>query len=112
MEGFHTEGSEFEMRDIDQIRRELTEFVESITPEGTAISINGSRFFDIQLTCNGADPEMGYYCSLPPNHNGQCWTLTKRVNFLVNKPHNVLPEKPYPSYSVKSLQESSKSSSL
>jgi len=70
------------MKDINQIRRELIEFVESITPEGTAISINGFRLLDIQLTCNRADPEMGYYCSLPPDHSGQCWTNIKRVNFV------------------------------
>ncbi|MCA9735133.1 hypothetical protein KC799_23560 [candidate division KSB1 bacterium] len=70
------------MRKTNQIRRELIQFIESITPEGTAISINGSRYLEITITCDGADPDMGYYCSLPPDHDGKCWTSNKRVNFI------------------------------
>lgn len=67
-----------------ELSKKIVEFINSVTPKGTAVLINDSHTLSVHLTCPGKDYDMGYHCWLKPGHSGKCWTRIKGVEFTPN----------------------------
>ena len=71
-----------------ELKEKLVKALGVITPTGSRISVDGlpvERL--VEVTCDGADAEMGYFCCLVPGHkdrNGnasRCWSMQKKIEF-------------------------------
>lgn len=52
--------------------------LQEIAPEKGRVEIIDSRY---KFVCNGAVPDMGYWCCLDIGHQGDCYTNVKKVYF-------------------------------
>lgn len=55
--------------------------IRQLAPDGAAITVNGQRVFTAEIVCGGIDSDMGYFCAMKPDHDGQCWSKAKGVAF-------------------------------
>ncbi len=71
-----------------ELLAKVKEALAAITPEGSRFSVDGypvERL--IELTCDGSDRDMGYFCCLGVGHKGRagtankCFSLQKHVDF-------------------------------
>lgn len=71
----------------DDVKEKVLKSITSMAPSGSRFSIEGVPLeWVLELTCDGADPEMGYYCCLAPGHDERrgCYSAQKKVNFRRN----------------------------
>lgn len=72
----------------NETRRLVVKALAAITPEGSRFSVDGyPAELAIDLTCDGSDVHMGYYCCLGAGHKeragkaNKCFSLQKQVDF-------------------------------
>ncbi len=61
------------------ILKDLERFDEDAEIIDTA---NFSHFFEFKEVCDGQDDIFGYRCCLKPNHDGDCFSFSKKVDFV------------------------------
>lgn len=71
-----------------ELLAKVKEALKAITPAGSRFSVDGYPVeFVLNLTCDGSDVDMGYYCCLEAGHKGRpgqankCFSLQKQVDF-------------------------------
>lgn len=66
-------------------QKELAQLIYSLlkqeAPKGACYLINGYRYIELEVVCDGQDSDMGYQCVKKPGHTGQCWSMNKHVDF-------------------------------
>lgn len=68
----------------ESLVEELVRYAQSITPLGMRFIVDGRLpllWASIDLCCDGADPDLAYYCGRASGHDGLCYSNNRQVPF-------------------------------
>ena len=67
------------MKATKELEASHAAWVKANTPAGTRLEIGK---WEIEVLCDGFDPDFYYQCGYDPGHTGSCHTFNKSVDFV------------------------------